>query len=213
MQVLLSETCGEASPSCDLYGTSSGWWVILPWRLGTMHEFTGTWAPRRNAGSWHEKAPMQVSCSVVRTTASDPHALGCGECGEQRGPDLNHSTTSHRGVGEFVRRVQSLKNRITDHGAAVHYRARILKEQISFNRIASEIVLYVFPGVVHSCTMSVANILKERLSNVSPARLYLSLALVSRSACAIACERVIAARNELQASFCRRRLPKTRGEF
>ena len=24
------------------HGTSSGWWVILPWRLGTVHEFTGT---------------------------------------------------------------------------------------------------------------------------------------------------------------------------
>ena len=37
-------------------GTSSGWWAILPWRLGSEHEFTGTWAAGRNSGSGHEKA-------------------------------------------------------------------------------------------------------------------------------------------------------------
>ena len=31
------------------YGTSSGFWVILPWRLGYEHEFTGTQAVRRNS--------------------------------------------------------------------------------------------------------------------------------------------------------------------
>ena len=35
---------------------SSDWWVILPWRLGTLHEFTGTLAFRRNSGSGHERA-------------------------------------------------------------------------------------------------------------------------------------------------------------
>ena len=33
------------------HGASSAWWVILPWRLGTVHEFAG----RRNSGSGHEK--------------------------------------------------------------------------------------------------------------------------------------------------------------
>ena len=32
------------------------WWVILPWRLGAVHEFTGTWAARTNSGSGHEEA-------------------------------------------------------------------------------------------------------------------------------------------------------------
>ena len=35
-----------------------------------------------------------VSCSGGRTTACDPHALGGDHCGEQRGPDLEHSTTT-----------------------------------------------------------------------------------------------------------------------
>ena len=35
-----------------------------------------------------------VSCSGVRTTACDPHALGGDQCGEQRGPELKYSTTT-----------------------------------------------------------------------------------------------------------------------
>ena len=38
------------------YGTSSAGWVVLPWRFGIVHEFTGTWAERRNSGPGHEKA-------------------------------------------------------------------------------------------------------------------------------------------------------------
>ena len=59
-----------------------GWWVIVPWRLGAVRQFTG----------WHmgchdlfqaqgmRRRPMQalVSCSGGRTTACDPHALGGG---------------------------------------------------------------------------------------------------------------------------------------
>ena len=29
------------------YGTSSGWWVILPWHLRAVHDFTGTQAAWR----------------------------------------------------------------------------------------------------------------------------------------------------------------------
>ena len=39
------------NPPC---GTSSGSWVILPRRLGTLHEFTDTKADRRKSGSGHE---------------------------------------------------------------------------------------------------------------------------------------------------------------
>ena len=41
------------NPPC---GTSSSWWVILPWRLGAVHEFTGTWTGKTNSGLRHEKA-------------------------------------------------------------------------------------------------------------------------------------------------------------
>ena len=46
-------TAGLRKPSV---WTSSGWWAILLWHHGPVHEFTGTWAARRNAGSGHEKA-------------------------------------------------------------------------------------------------------------------------------------------------------------
>ena len=46
--------CGSwPNPPCR---TFSGWWVILPWRLGTVHESTDTLAVRRNSGPGHEKA-------------------------------------------------------------------------------------------------------------------------------------------------------------
>ena len=35
--------------------TSSGWWVIRPWRLGAVHELAGTLAVRLNSGSGLEK--------------------------------------------------------------------------------------------------------------------------------------------------------------
>ena len=35
---------------------SSVWWVNFPWRAGTVLEFTGTWAARRNSGPGREKA-------------------------------------------------------------------------------------------------------------------------------------------------------------
>ena len=37
-----------------------------------------------------------VSCSRGRITACDPHALRGDQCGEQRGPDLKHSTDQCR---------------------------------------------------------------------------------------------------------------------
>ena len=45
---------GRSGPNPS-YGTCSGWWVILPWRLGAVHHFTGTQAAR-NSGPRHEKA-------------------------------------------------------------------------------------------------------------------------------------------------------------
>ena len=70
---------GQTSP----YETSSGWWVILPWRLGTAHEFTGTQAARRDPGSGHEKA-ADAGLGLSLWSACDPHALGGDQCGEQR---------------------------------------------------------------------------------------------------------------------------------
>ena len=81
------------------------WASMLPWCLGAVHEFTGTWAARENAGSGHEKA-ADVGLGLLlwgRTTACEPHALGGDQCGERRGPDLEHCTThniSARAVGE-----------------------------------------------------------------------------------------------------------------
>ena len=60
-----------------------------------MHEFTDTWAARRNSGSGHETAADAGLGLLLggRTTACDPHALVGGRCGGRRGPDLKHSTT------------------------------------------------------------------------------------------------------------------------
>ena len=47
---------------------------------------------------------MQAWNSGGRTTACDPHALGGDQCGERRGPDLEHCTThniSARAVGGY----------------------------------------------------------------------------------------------------------------
>ena len=49
------EDSGWSGPNPP-YETTCGWWVILPWRLGVVHEFIGTWAARRNSGSGREKA-------------------------------------------------------------------------------------------------------------------------------------------------------------
>ena len=81
---------------------SSGWWVITAWRLGTVHEFSGTQAARRNSGSGHEKASDAGLGLLLwgRTTACDPHALG------QRGPDLRHVTCD----GLFHRTMVTLRD-------------------------------------------------------------------------------------------------------
>ena len=50
---MIRATVEDSNPPC---GASSGWWVNLPRRLGAVHEFTGTQAARRNAGSGHEQA-------------------------------------------------------------------------------------------------------------------------------------------------------------
>ena len=47
------------------YGASSGWLVILSWRLGSVHEFTCTQAARRNPGSGHEKAGGTGLCLLL----------------------------------------------------------------------------------------------------------------------------------------------------
>ena len=31
------------------------WWVILPWRVGAVHEFIGTWAAKRNSAPGREE--------------------------------------------------------------------------------------------------------------------------------------------------------------
>ena len=73
----------------------NGGWVVLPWRLGAVHEFTK--AARRNSGSGHEKA-ADAGLGLVLwgsdKSACDPHALGGDQCGEQRGPDVKHSTAT-----------------------------------------------------------------------------------------------------------------------
>ena len=46
---------GRSGPHSP-YGPSSGWWVIFPWRLGAVHDFTSTQAAGRNSGSEHEEA-------------------------------------------------------------------------------------------------------------------------------------------------------------
>ena len=78
------------------YGTSSGWWVILPWRLGTVHEFTGKWGlPGGIQARSMGRRPMQawVSCSWGR---GGPQALGGAPCGEQSGHDIKRSGTNKR---------------------------------------------------------------------------------------------------------------------
>ena len=48
---------GRSGPNPP-HGASSGWLLILPWRLGAVHEFIGTQAATRNSGSGHEKVPL-----------------------------------------------------------------------------------------------------------------------------------------------------------
>ena len=56
-------------------GRSARQWGILPWRLGAVYEFTGTWAVRRNSGSGHEKADdagtLWVAISVVSSVVPE----------------------------------------------------------------------------------------------------------------------------------------------
>ena len=69
--------------------------LSFPWRLGAVHEFTK--AARRNSGSGHEKA-ADAGLGLVLwgsdKSACDPHAMGGDQCGEQRGPDVKHSTAT-----------------------------------------------------------------------------------------------------------------------
>ena len=53
---------------------------------GCQEEFQAQGIGRRPVQAW-------VSCSGGRTTACDPHPLGGAQCGEQRGPGLEHSAT------------------------------------------------------------------------------------------------------------------------
>ena len=81
-------------------------------RFGAVHEFTGSWAARRNSGPGHQTAAdagLGLSCSGGRTTACGPHALGGAQCGEQREPDFKHSETQ-------VRSGSSCSNQCTVHG-------------------------------------------------------------------------------------------------
>ena len=73
-------------------GTSSGWWVILPWRLGAVHEIIGTQAARRNSGSGHETPRPDaglVSCS------------GVGHMVARRGRQRMHLASDHRRVARL----------------------------------------------------------------------------------------------------------------
>ena len=61
-------------------GASSGWWVILPWRPGAVHQSLAHWLP----GEFKPRA-----CSGGRLPTCDSHAtpwVGAW-CGEQRRPD------------------------------------------------------------------------------------------------------------------------------
>ena len=81
-----------------------------PWRLGTVLEFAGTKAARKNSGSGHEKT-ADAGLSLLlwgRITACDPHALGGDQCGEQRGPDLKHSTTRNKSADTPAERITKL---------------------------------------------------------------------------------------------------------
>ena len=53
------------------------------------------WLPGGIPAQGMRRRPMQasVSCFRRRTTACDLHVLGGAQCGEPRGPDLQHSET------------------------------------------------------------------------------------------------------------------------
>ena len=51
----MDDPCGRSGPNPP-FGTSSGWWVIIPWCLGAVYEFIGTAVDRRSTGSGCEKA-------------------------------------------------------------------------------------------------------------------------------------------------------------
>ena len=70
------------------YGAPSGWLVITPWRLGAVHESHGARAARRNLSPRVYEPPGVGQLPVT-------HTPRCGDqCGEQRGPDLKHGTTT-----------------------------------------------------------------------------------------------------------------------
>ena len=74
--------------------------LILPWRLGALHELTGKRLPGGIQAQGMRRRPMQVwvSCSGSRLPVVHTPWVG-DQCGEQRDPDLNHSTTKHRQPG------------------------------------------------------------------------------------------------------------------
>ena len=72
---------------------------------GTLHELTGTWAVMKNSSPELE---TRVSCSWSQPTTGDPHALGGGQCGAQRRPDLQHIRTQ---TGSFAKQTLALEVR------------------------------------------------------------------------------------------------------
>ena len=67
--------------------------LSFPWRLGLCTNSLSHWLAGGIQGQGMRRRTMQawVSCSGDRTTSCEPHALGGDQCGEQRGPDLQHS--------------------------------------------------------------------------------------------------------------------------
>ena len=63
----------------------------IRWHMGCQEDFF------RLSGIRRRPTQAWVSCSGRRTTGCDPHALGGDQCGEQRCPELKHSTTHSTG--------------------------------------------------------------------------------------------------------------------
>ena len=96
-RVTVEDSNGRSGPN-PLYGTSSDWWIILPWRLGAVHESPGTEAARKNfrLRALDTAADAGLSLALeVGTTACDPHPLGGDQCGAQRGPSLRNKEEAY----------------------------------------------------------------------------------------------------------------------
>ena len=100
------------------YGTSSGLWVILPWRLGEL--FVSSLAHELPGGIQAQdrrRRPMQawVSCSGGRTTACDPHAfLVAISVVSSVASYLKHSATTATRVLSITRHPRNPKEAATD---------------------------------------------------------------------------------------------------